>query len=255
LELQKFNWFKNTESYWFKKMLRKLTTNKKFSRFISDQYSAELLHLSNEGFMFSPLFFHQEQNQLLKECFDFKNKFKFPTEKPKEFHKITQHNSNFEYQSFDKEFSFLFFEDEENFPEFAKELLPALKQEVVRYQCNEIPLKKWKLTMNFYECENLTQNEEFPLADFFRHQDDFGVFLFTAHVGSPRILQIIRDKQMNETKRKGNEILLAPGSLLKQMAKARWEYMSRIKPTKKTFEFDSQSYEKQNGVSLVFGCK
>eukprot|EP01080_Neovahlkampfia_damariscottae_P011824 gene11824-5155_t len=207
---------------------------KKNLRFFTDQYNAELLQLSQQGIGLAPNFLKRYDQQLTEASFEYKKKFTLPKDKRGEFHKIQEGGETiFEYQKFDKEFSFFYFQEEKHFPEFTKGLLPLLKKEIERYQNDKLKLDKWKLMMNFYECENLTDNEESPLADFYRHENDFGVFLFTLNFGSSKILQTIKDNQMSEDKRKGNEILMLKGSLVKQLANGRWDYMTRIKPTKK----------------------
>ena len=158
----------------------KFSKLKKNLRFFSDQYHAELLLLSQKGFNISPNFLKEHDETFTNLCFDFKKKLILPTEKEREFHKIKGEGEiEFDYQKFDKEFSFFFFQEEKNFPEFVKPLLPLLKKEIEKYKNEKLKLDKWKLMLNFYENENQFDNEEFPLADFYRQKNDFGVFLFT----------------------------------------------------------------------------
>ncbi|KAL9658404.1 hypothetical protein ABK040_015723 [Willaertia magna] len=133
----------------------------------------------------------------------------------------------------------------------------------------------WKITLNYYnpiERNNLVEYAGFP---FHRDIASNGNITGILTLGSPGLIEFKRteveydgfkpkeeqSKEKNYNSHEGDcsniyRTLLDVNSLLILSGESRWNYLHRVVPTAKEFEFEGKIYKReQPRMTIVFGCK
>lgn len=154
----------------------------------------------------------------------------------------------------DKEHTMLFFDTENLFPEFTKDILQIMIDNTTKMM--DVTDKNrpfdWRLLIHEYNPQDLLETDLSPRSDFFKYSD-YGEYLYIVTFGGERVLQACNDGQMKNFQKKGPEFLLIPGSELLLNTEAKNEFNIRIKPTiGKKFKVGEVDYEKKKSYIMMF---